>query len=374
MGEIELSAIPFVNLRRQYASIRTEVDRAMQSVVEGCVFASGPAVEAFEEEFARYCHVKHCIAVNSGTSSLHLALIGSGIEPGDEVITVPMTFVSTAWAISYVDAKAVFVDIESGSYTIDPNRVKEAITSRTRALIAVHLYGHMADLDPLWEICQEYDLTLIEDAAQAHGARYHGRIAGGVGQIGCFSFYPSKNLGAFGEGGALTTNDGKIAARARALRDHGQSEKYVHDELGFNYRMDEMQAAVLRVKLRYLDGWNAARKLVAARYEEKLGYLPLGLPKEREGNKHAWHLYVVRHPERNRLQQELTKVTIGTGLHYPIPVHLHPAFAQLGYRAGDFPVAEQHARECLSLPIYAELTEREQDRVAEALHDAIGEA
>jgi len=374
MKDTELPVIPFLNLKRQYTSIRTQVDRAIQGVVDGCVFASGPSVEAFEEAFAQYCRVKHCIAVNSGTSSLHLALIGSGIEPGDEVITTPMTFVSTAWAISYVGAKPVFVDIEPESYTINPCKIKEALTPRTRAIIAVHLYGHMAEMDPLWQVCQEYGLTLIEDAAQSHGAQYHGRIAGGVGQIGCFSFYPSKNLGAYGEGGALTTNDAKTAARLRALRDHAQSEKYVHDEVGFNYRMDELQAAILSVKLRCLDSWNNTRKLVGARYEENLGCLPLDLPKEREGTKHAWHLYVVRHPKRNRLQQALTRANIGSGLHYPIPLHLQPAFARLGYSAGDFPVAEHHARECLSLPLYAELTEREQDRVTETLYGAIKEA
>jgi dTDP-4-amino-4,6-dideoxygalactose transaminase len=364
--------IPFVDLKRQYEAIRYEVHDAMQQVLDQCAFASGSAVAAFEAEFARYCGVRHCIGVNSGTSALHLALIACGVGPGDEVITVPMTFVATAWAISYVGARPVFVDIEPETYNMDISQVERAVTSRTRAVLPVHLYGQMVHVDPLLEICERHGLVFIEDAAQAHGATYYGRRAGSVGQVGCFSFYPGKNLGAYGEGGALTTNDDAIAARVRALRDHAQSARYRHEELGFNYRMDGIQGAVLGVKLRHLDSWNATRCQVAARYQEMLADTPLVHPYEAEGRRHVWHLYVVRSADRDRVQQALTAACIGTGLHYPIPVHLQPAYAHLGYRVGDFPVAEQMAQQCLSLPMYAELSEEEQEHIAEMLKQATG--
>src|SRR5215467_7610562 len=295
--------IPFVDLRDQYAAIRDEVHTAIQNVLEQCTFASGPAVAAFEDEFGNYCGVRHCIGVNSGTSALHLALIACGVGPGDEVIMVPMTFVATAWAISYVGARPVFVDIEPTTYTMDVAQVERAITSRTRALLPVHLYGQMADLSPLRELCEQYGLALIEDAAQAHGAEYHGMRAGGMSQVGCFSFYPGKNLGAYGEGGAITTNDDGIAARVRILRDHAQSAKYRHEEVGFNYRMDGLQGAVLGVKLRHLEAWNVARRQAAARYEVLLDDTSLVLPREAKDRRSVWHLYVVRHPRRDLLQQ-----------------------------------------------------------------------
>jgi dTDP-4-amino-4,6-dideoxygalactose transaminase len=364
--------IPFVDLKRQYAAIRDEVHQAIQDVLDQCAFASGPAVAAFEAEFARYCGVRHCVGVNSGTSALHLALIACGVGPGDEVITVPMTFVATAWAISYVGARPVFVDIEPETYTMDVEQVERAVTSRTRAILPVHLYGQMAHLDPLLELCERHGLALVEDAAQAHGATYYGRRAGAVGRVGCFSFYPGKNLGAYGEGGAITTNDDAMAARVRALRDHGQSGKYRHEELGFNYRMDGIQGAVLGVKLRRLDRWNAARRQVAARYRVMLGDTPLVLPREAEGRGHVWHLYVVRHAERDRLQQALAAAGIATGLHYPIPVHLQPAYAHLGHGVGEFPVAEQVAQQCLSLPIYPELGAEEQAHIVQVVKQAIG--
>jgi dTDP-4-amino-4,6-dideoxygalactose transaminase len=369
---MQYDPIPFVDLKRQCRAICDEVHQAIQEVLDQCAFASGPAVAAFEADFARYCGVRHCIGVNSGTSALHLALLACGVGPGDEVITVPMTFVATAWAISYVGARPVFVDIEPDTVTIDISQVERAITSRTRAILPVHLYGQMAQLDPLLEICDRHGLALIEDAAQAHGAMYHGRRAGAVGRVGCFSFYPSKNLGAYGEGGAITTNDDAIAARVRSLRDHAQSERYRHEELGFNYRMDGLQGAVLSVKLRHLEGWNARRRQVATRYRALLGDTPLALPNEAEGRHHVWHLYVVRHTERNRLQQALTAAGIASGIHYSIPVHLQPAYTSLGYRAGDFPVAERVAQQCLSLPIYAEITEKEQGHIAHILKQASG--
>ncbi len=365
------STIPFLDLQSQYATIRDEIHAAIQRVIEECAFASGPAVAAFETAFARYCGVRHCIGVNSGTSALHLALLACGVGPGDEVITVPMTFVATAWAISYVGARPVFVDIEPHTCTIDPTQVERAITSRTRALLPVHLYGQMADLGPLLDICERHGLVLIEDAAQAHGAEYYGGRAGGFGRVGCFSFYPGKNLGAYGEAGAIITNDDLIAVRVRALRDHAQSEKYRHEEVGFNYRMDGIQGAVLGVKLPHLDTWNAARRQVAARYQALLCDTALVLPGEAEGRRSVWHLYVVRYPERDLLQQALTEAGIGSGLHYPIPVHLQPAYAHLGHRVGDFPVAEQVAHECLSLPMYAELNQEQQAYVAVSLKQAM---
>jgi dTDP-4-amino-4,6-dideoxygalactose transaminase len=304
---------------------------------------------------------------------LHLALIACGVGPGDEVITVPMTFVATSWAISYVGARPVFVDIEPTTYTMDVEQVERAITPRTRALLPVHLYGQMADLSPLRELCERYGLALIEDAAQAHGAEYHGTRAGGMSQVGCFSFYPGKNLGAYGEGGAVTTNDETIAARVHMLRDHAQSAKYRHEEVGFNYRMDGLQGAILDVKLRHLDAWNAARCHAAARYEVLLDETSLALPREAKGRRSVWHLYVVRHPQRDHLQQALTAAGIGSGLHYPIPVHLQPAYAHLGHGTGDFPVTERVANECLSLPMYAELTEAQQAYIAHTLTQALGE-
>jgi dTDP-4-amino-4,6-dideoxygalactose transaminase len=365
--------IQFVNLQAQYAALREEVHAAIYHVLEHCTFASGPAVAAFEEAFACYCGVRHCIGVNSGTSALHLALLACGVGSGDEVITVPMTFVATAWAISYVGARPVFVDIEPITYTMDVAQVERAMTARTRALLPVHLYGQMADLTPLRELCDRYGLALIEDAAQAHGAEYHGVRAGGMSQVGCFSFYPGKNLGAYGEGGALTTNDDALAARVRKLRDHAQSARYCHEEVGFNYRMDGLQGAILGVKLRHLETWNAARRQVAARYEVLLDETSLALPREAKGRRSVWHLYVVRHPQRDHLQQALTAAGIGSGLHYPIPVHFQPAYAYLGHGAGDFPVAEGVAGECLSLPMYAELTEAQQVYIAHTLKQELGE-
>jgi dTDP-4-amino-4,6-dideoxygalactose transaminase len=364
--------IPFLDLRPQHGAIHDEMQAAIKNVFDSSVFASGPAVEAFEKAFASYCNVRHCVAVNSGTSALHLALIACGVGPGDEVITVPLTFVATAWAISYVGARPVFVDIEPETYTMDVTKVKEAITPRTRAVLPVHLYGQMADLDPLLQLCKDGNLHLIEDAAQAHGACYHGHRAGGVGRVGCFSFYPTKNLGGPGEGGAVTTNDGTQADRIRALRDHAQSSRYRHEELGFNYRMSEIQAAVLGVKLPHLEGWNSARLELAGRYERLLADSGVKLPVTAAGRNHAWHLYVVRHGQRDGLQRTLAEVSIATMVHYPTPVHLQPAYAYLGHRAGDFPISERVTRECLSLPMYPGLQEEEQLRIAFALRSAMG--
>ena len=363
--------LPFVDLQRQYATIREEVQNAIQRVLEHSAFISGPEVEAFETAFAQYCGVRHCIGVNSGTSALHLALIACGIGVGDEVITVPMTFIATSWAISYVGATPVFVDVDPTTCTMDVEQVEQAITPRTRALLPVHLYGQTADMAPLIDLCERYGLVLIEDAAQAHGALYRGRHAGSIGQVGCFSFYPGKNLGAYGEGGAITTNDDAIAARVRSLRDHAQTTRYYHQEIGFNYRMDGIQGAVLRLKLQYLDHWNTARRQAAMQYHTILRDTSLTLPSEGEGRYHVWHLYVIRHAARNRLQQALTQAGITTGLHYPVPLHLQSVYGHLGYGLGDFPATEQIARQCLSLPIYAELSETQQVCIGQVIQQTL---
>jgi dTDP-4-amino-4,6-dideoxygalactose transaminase len=297
-------------------------------------------------------------------------MIASGIQADDEVITVPFTFIATAWAVSYVGARPVFVDVELQTATIDITKIERAIGPKTRAILPVHLYGQMADLGPLKEICDRRGLTLIEDAAQAHGAEYQGRRAGAFGHIGCFSFYPAKNLGAFGEGGALTTDDDGIARRLRHLRDHAQIDKYRHEELGFNYRMDELQGAILAVKLRHLDDWNRARAQIAKSFREKLAQTSLCLPCEAPGRRHVWHLFVVRSSQRDKLRAELSRAGIGTGLHYPIPLHLQPAYRHLGYQRGDFPIAEKFANECLSLPMFPELKEFETDRICDAIASA----
>jgi dTDP-4-amino-4,6-dideoxygalactose transaminase len=361
------ATVPFVDVTRQYESIRSDIDAAIQQTLDRGTFAAGQAVTAFEEEFARYCGTRHCVCVSSGTSALHLAMIASGVQAGDEVITVPFTFIATAWAISYVGARPVFVDVEPETCTLDVDKVIRAIRPNTRAILPVHLYGQMADMAPLSEICEKHGLRLIEDAAQAHGAEYKRRRAGGCGHIGCFSFYPTKNLAAFGEAGAITTDDDSIARRLRHLRDHAQIDKYRHEELGFNYRMDEIQGAILSVKLRYLDDWNAARSKIATTYKNKLAETAVTLPTESANRRHAWHLFVVRSPDRDRLRDGLSKASIGTGLHYPIPLHLQPAYARLDYRQGDFPVAEKLARECLSLPMFPGLQEREIDRVCDVI-------
>ena len=361
--------IPYLDLAAQMRPLRAEIEAALAQALDKCTFCLGPDVAAFEEEFAAFCGVKHCVGVNSGTSALHLAMRLLNIGPGDEVITTPYTFVATSWAISYVGAKPVYVDIEDATFNLNPELVEKAVTSRTRAILPVHLYGQPCALDELLAIANKRGLALVEDAAQAHGALYKGRRVGGLGQIGCFSFYPGKNLGAYGEGGALVTNDGAFAARARALREHGSSVRYYHDEIGYNYRMEGFQGAVLRVKLKHLNRWVEERRRVARRYTELLADTPLKLPVEAQGVQSAWHLYVVRHPRRDELKKHLEEHGIGCALHYPLPLHVQKCYAHLGYKAGDFPVAEKAARECLSLPIYPEMTDEQVKRVAEVIRD-----
>jgi len=349
--------IPYLDLPAQIRLLRPELDAAIGRVLDNCSFCLGPEVTRFEKDFARYSKAEHCIGFNNGTSALHIALRLLNVGPGDEVITTPFTFVATSWAIAYVGARPVFVDIEDQTFNIDPALIEQAITPRTRAILPVHLYGHPVHLDPLLEISRKFNLPLVEDAAQAHGATYRGRSVGTFGRMSCYSFYPGKNLGACGEGGALLTNDSALAERARSLRDHGSSTRYYHDEIGYNYRMEGIQGAVLGVKLGYLDSWTQGRRRVARKYEQLLSETPLKLPREADYAQSARHLYVVRHPKRNQLKALLEEREIGCGLHYPVPLHLQKAFQYLGYSSGDFPVAERAARECLSLPIYPELTD-----------------
>jgi dTDP-4-amino-4,6-dideoxygalactose transaminase len=361
--------VPYLDLPAQMRGIRKEIDAAIARTLENCSFCLGPDVARFEEEFAKYIGAKHCIGFNTGTSALHVAMLLLNVGAGDEVITTPFTFVATSWAISYVGAKPVYVDIDEATFNLDPKLVEKAITPRTKAVMPVHLYGHPADLDSLLSICRKHKLPLVEDAAQAHGAEYRGKIVGTFGEMSCFSFYPGKNLGAYGEGGGLVTNNSDYAARAKALRDHGSTKRYYHDEIGYNYRMEGIQGAVLAVKMKYLERWTRERRRVAHRYNELLADTPLQLPREADYAQSAWHLYVVRHPRRDDLKKYLEANGVGCGLHYPVPLHLQKCYAQLGYKEGNFPVAEKTARDCLSLPIYPEMTEEQIQRVVEVVQE-----
>ncbi|HPY32253.1 MAG TPA: DegT/DnrJ/EryC1/StrS family aminotransferase [Verrucomicrobiota bacterium] len=361
--------IPYLDLRAQMRPLRQELEAAWARTLDHCSFCLGPDVVQFEKDFAAFCDAAHCVAFNSGTSALHVALRLLDLGPGDEVITTPLTFVATSWAISYVGAKPVYVDVDDATFNLDPRGLERVLTPRTKAVMPVHLYGHPFDVAPIREFCQRHGLPLVEDAAQAHGARYHGRVVGTFGEMSCFSFYPGKNLGAAGEGGALVTNNAALAARARSLREHGATVRYYHDEVGYNYRMEGLQGAVLGIKLKHLNNWNAGRCRVARRYDELLVDTPLRLPREAEGCESAWHLYVVRHPQRDALKQHLEAHGVGCALHYPLPLHLQKCYAHLGYQAGDFPVAEKAARECLSLPIYPELTDAQLERVAAVIQN-----
>ena len=365
----ESRTIPLVDLRAQNEAIRPELEKALARVLDRGAFVLGGEVAAFEEEFAAWCGSAFAVAVNSGTSALHLALLAAGVGPGDEVVVPPFTFIATAAAVQYTGARPVFADIEPESFTLDPARFESACTPRTRAVIPVHLYGQTADMDAIRAVAARRGAAVIEDAAQAHGAELHGRRAGTLGRLGCFSFYPTKNLGALGEGGLVTCDDPDDAKRLRLLRDWGQERKYEHRFLAFNARMDGFQGAVLRVKLRHLDAWTDARRAHASHYGKRLEGGPVQPPRELEGRRHVYHVYTVRAPERDRLRAALEARGIQTGVHYPIPLHLQPAYADLGHCPGDFPVAEAAAREVLSLPMYPELPEEARDRVAGALRE-----
>lgn len=361
--------IPFMDLKAQYRSIKPEVDAAVLGVLESSQFVLGSAVAAFEGVFAKYCGAEFAVGVSSGTSALHLALLAAGIGRGDEVITTPFTFVATVSAVDYAGAKPVFVDIDPSSLNLDPARVEAAITPRTKAILPVHLHGRPADLDPILEVARRRKLLVIEDAAQAHGAEYAGRRVGGIGDLGCFSFYPGKNLGAYGEGGAVTTNNPEYAKKVRMLRDWGSEKKYHHDLKGYNYRLEGIQGAVLGVKMKYIESWTDARRRHAARYDELLADTAYRPPVAPARLRHVYHVYAIRHPRRDGLMAHLSARGIGTGIHYPIPVHLQRCFAELGHKPGDFPHAERAASETLSLPMFAELTAEQQDTVVGAVKE-----
>ena len=363
--------IPLVDLKAQYHTIKTEICEAIDRVLETSQFVLGSEVAAFEGEFADFSGARHGIAVNSGTSALHLALLAAGIGPGDEVITVPFTFVATVAAIVYTGARPVFVDIDPRSYTIDVTQIERAISRRTKAILPVHLYGHPADLDPILEIARRHHLVLIEDAAQAHGAEYKGRRVGSIGDLGCFSFYPGKNLGAYGEGGMVVTNQSGYDRTIRMLRDWGQEHKYHHVLKGFNYRMEGLQGAILRVKLRHLETWTEVRRTHAALYDSLLAGSSVQTPQAMAYARHVYHIYAIRTPERAALQQALMEQGIHSGIHYPFPVHLLPAYADLGYHPGSFHQAEVMAAEELSLPMYPELSKEDIHHVAAALIESL---
>jgi dTDP-4-amino-4,6-dideoxygalactose transaminase len=348
--------VPFLDLKAQYESIKDEIAVAIQQVLDKTAFAGGPFVAEFEKEFSAFCKTRYCIGVGSGTDALWLALLALGVGPGDEVITVPDTFIATAEAISYCGATPVFVDVEEETYNMNPNLLEAAITPRTKAVIPVHLFGQMADMDPIMAVARKYKLHVVEDASQAHGAEYKGRIAGSLGDAGCFSFYPGKNLGAYGEAGAVVTDNPELDQRIRMLRDHGQARKYFHGIVGWNARMDGFQGAILSVKLKYLSAWNEARRENAGLYDEMLGRIDsVVIPQESPGNKHVYHIYAIRVPNRDSFIQALAQKDIHCGIHYPIPLHLQDAYKALGLKRGSFPIAEEVASEFVSLPMFPEL-------------------
>ena len=356
--------IRFLDLAAEYHELKTEIDDAIARVLESGQFVGGPEIAAFEEEFASYCGARHGVAVNSGTSALHLALLAAGIQPGDEVITVPFTFYATVAAIGYVGATPVYVDIDQATFNIDAAKIEAAITERTRAILLVHLYGQCADMNPILDIARRHNLIVIEDAAQAHGAEYRGRRTGGVGDIGCFSFYPTKNLGAAGEGGMLTTNNPEYARTATLLRSWGEEQRYRPRLKGFNYRLPSIQAAILRVKLRRMEPWIEARRARAAEYDRLLEGSGITRPQSLADTRHVYCLYTIRAADRDALQRGLDAAGIQTAIHYPLPIHLMPAYADERYKAGDFPVAEACANTVLSLPLYSHMSALQVEEVA----------
>jgi dTDP-4-amino-4,6-dideoxygalactose transaminase len=364
--------VPSFDLPAQIRSVRPDLDAAIARSLDSCAFCLGPEVEQFERDFAAFSGAEHCIGFNSGTSALHVAMRLLDVGPGDEVITTPFTFIATSWAIVYTGAKPVFVDIDETTMNLNPRLLEKAITPRTKAVMPVHLYGQPFDLDSVAEICARRGLPLVEDAAQSHGARYKGRVVGTTGAMSGFSFYPGKNLGACGEAGALVTNDPAHAKRAASLREHGSTTRYYHDEIGYNYRMEGIQGAVLNVKLKHLAAWTAARRKVAYRYHETLSSTPLTLPVEAPGNESVYHQYVVRHKNRDKLRAHLQDRGVGTALHYPVPLHMQKCFDYLGYKEGDFPISERAAKECLSLPMFSEITDDQVAYVASTISDFKG--
>jgi len=364
--------IKYLDLQAQYQSIKIEIDQAIQKVLDSSAYVLGPAVSEFESAFAEYCDTKFAIGVNSGTSALTLALRALGVGPGDEVITATNTFIATAAAIEHAGGRPVLVDVDPETRNMDPVLLKMAITSRTRVIIPVHLYGRPADMDPIVQLAARHDIAVLEDAAQAHGARYQGEKAGSIGRMAAFSFYPGKNLGAYGEAGAVTTDDPGLDRRVRMLRDHGSDKKYVHDLLGYNARMEGIQGAVLKVKLAHLDRWNAERNRVAGLYNQLLTNLPIKLPSFEDDIDQVFHLYVIETEQRDQLQKYLGEHGVPSLIHYPIPIHLQKAFDHLDHRAGDFPITEKLADEILSLPIYPEMSDEQVTFVAEKVRAFFG--
>lgn len=360
--------VNFLDLKSQYKSIEKEVDAALKAVLEKTAFAGGPFVASFEENFATYCETDHCIGVSSGTAALWTALLALGVGPGDEVITVPNTFIATAEAVSLCGAKVVFVDIDPETCLMDPKQIEKAITPKTKAIIPVHLFGQMADMDAIMAIAKAKNLFVVEDACQAHGATYKGKKAGSIGDAGCFSFYPGKNLGAYGEAGAVTSHNTDLANAIKMIRDHGQSKKYYHDRVGWNGRMDGIQGAILDVKLTHLESWTEARRKNANLYNQYLNNIPgIILPKESDTNRHVYHLYVIRTQQREAMLGYLKENEIYCGIHYPVPLHLTGAYENLGYAKGTFKKTEQAADEILSLPMFPELTEAQIQFIAEKI-------
>ena len=364
--------IPVVDLKAQYAAIKPEVDTAIQRVLAHAQYIQGPEVRSFEEAFARFVGAEAAIGVASGTAALHLALLACGIGPGDEVITTPFTFYATAEAINQAGAMPVFVDIAPDTCNLDPTKIEAAITPRTRAIIPVHLYGQSADMDEILSIARQHGLRVIEDAAQAHAAEHHGRRCGSLGDLACFSFYPSKNLGCYGDGGMVTGSDPELLARIRRLRDHGRVGKYEHVELGWGSRLDALQAAILGAKLPHLERWTAQRRAAAARYNDLLAGAEVVTPTARPYNRHVYYCYVIRAPRRDALAAHLTAQGIDTVVHYPIPMHLQPAYREMGLGPGTFPVAEAAAQQVLSLPMFPEISPDQQQRVAGAVRSFVG--
>src|SRR5258707_6510953 len=367
--------VPFLDLKSHHAPMLTEINGAIRDVIESNAFAGGPFVERFEEDFAAYCNSSYAIGLGSGTEALWLTLMALGVGPGDDVITVPNTFMATAEAITYCGARPVFVDVDERTYTLDPDSLQQAVTARTKAIIPVHLFGQPADMDSILKFARHRGLFVIEDACQAHGAEYQGRRAGTLGDAGCFSFYPGKNLGAFGEAGAVVTDNAVLQETIRILRDQGQVRKYHHTMIGWNCRMDGIQAAALQVKLRYLEKGNQLRRSHAARYDQALGGMEeIVTPAHAADVRHVYHVYAIRVQERDEIMRLLGEKGIGCGVHYPIPVHLQEAYRSLGYARGDFPIAERCAAEFISLPMFPELTSAQLEVVVQGVKEAVSVA
>lgn len=363
--------VPFVDLKAQYSTIRDEIHAAMDNILKNTAFIGGKPVAEFEKAFAAYSGAAYCVGTSSGTSALHMALHVCGVGPGDEVITVPNTFIATTEAISQTGAAFKLVDVDRHSFNMDPNLVEAAITGKTKAIMPVHLYGQPADVDALLAIGKKHGIQVIADSAQAHGAVFKGKKMGEGVRAACFSFYPGKNLGAYGDAGALITNEEELAEQARSLIDHGRKDKYAHSSEGYNYRLDALQAAILHVKLGHLDQWIENRRRVASRYRELLESLPIEVARESEGCTHVYHIFSVFHDERDRLRDYLEKKGIASGIHYPIPLHLQEAYSHLGMKKGDFPVSEKLADRQMSLPVFPEMTDEQIEGVVAALKEAL---